>query len=110
MKSQGGQGRLDVEDLAVENSRSNYIFNGHERVVDMVDVLGQRVGAVLFDGGVNVLSPVYLASFSVRASEDASGSFNVGLVTSDLQSLLLNPEAEQLKFAVVGTTIAVDAQ
>jgi hypothetical protein len=79
VKATGGtRGQLVVEDLAVHDDRPDYVF-GTRRKIDAVDDVDKRLGATLFDGGVDVTQPAYLGSFTLRASPDAAGSFDINL-------------------------------
>jgi hypothetical protein len=74
----GTRGQLVVEDLAVLDNRPDYVF-GTRQKIDAVDEKGRRLGATLFDGGVDVGRPMHLGNFTLRASPDAAGSFEVSV-------------------------------
>jgi len=105
----GKSGQLELEDLWIDKDAGDYVF-GSEAVVDAVDLLGARMGAVLFDGEVDIEQPAYLGTFIFRASDDAGGTFRVG-IRADGRSFLSNASNEAIAFhpgpdAVVKVTSA----
>ncbi|MGD2111021.1 MAG: hypothetical protein PVI86_16715, partial [Phycisphaerae bacterium] len=68
----GTRGNLTVSDLKIDGTRSNFVFAGQKKI-DAVDRIGGRLGAMLFDGSVDVANRAYLGSFTLKASNDAAG-------------------------------------
>lgn len=81
----GMKGRLAVDSAAI-TSRDDYVF-GTAKKLDAVDQTSGRMGAMLFDGGMDVATPGYLGTYTLRASADASGSYSVN-VRMDRSSFL----------------------
>jgi len=92
----GRSGRLELVDLWIDKDAGDYVF-GSEAVVDAVDLLGARMGAVLFDGEVDIEQPAYLGTFVFRASDDAGGTFRVR-IRADGQSFLSNASNDPIAF------------
>jgi hypothetical protein len=76
-----------VSGLKIDSNRSDFVFAG-QRKIDAVDEVSQRLGAMLFEGSINVSKPVYLGTFTLRASADAAGAFGVGVQMADNNSFL----------------------
>ena len=74
--SEGASGLLTTEELWMDTQRADYVFRGLEKL-DAVDRVGKRLGAVLLSGGTQPIDTGYLGSYSLRASDDASGTFSV---------------------------------
>jgi hypothetical protein len=91
----GDTGSLNLEDLVIDKARPDYVF-GTEDVVDAVDMVGERLGACLMDGGMMVQGPAYLGTFTYRASQDASGVFQV-TVRPGIHSFLKDSSAETIE-------------
>jgi len=72
----GTTGTLDLEVLAVDTMRGDYVFTALSSVT-ATDQDGVRLGGALYSGGVNVGVQKYLGTFTFRASSDASGTFTV---------------------------------
>lgn len=85
--SGGASGRLTVDDLWVDSQRADYVFGALQKL-DAVDRTGARIGAVLMQGGVEAVNSRYVGSYTVRASSDASGVFNVNLRLDNNASIL----------------------
>ena len=74
--SGGTTGTLDLEALAVDPTRGDYVFNGLNGVT-ATHQEGVRLGGGLYSGGVDVGAQKYMGAFTFRASSDASGTFTV---------------------------------
>jgi hypothetical protein len=74
----GESGRLTIENPHVDTRRADFVFQTSEKIT-AEDRQQVRLGGVLFSGGVNVTRRAYLGTFTLRASADASGTFNVNL-------------------------------
>lgn len=104
----GTSGKVTLSNLLVETERENYIFRGRQQF-EAVDQGGRRLGGVLVNGSVDALDRAYLGSFTVQASADASGTFQVGVKTRQGTSMLMDPDNELLSFSVAPTTVTVMA-
>ena len=78
----GTAGTLTLEDVTIENTRSDFLFNGLSSV-EAEDLNNGRAASALFDGGAEATTPQYLAVFTLRASNDAAGSFTVDFRSAD---------------------------
>ncbi len=94
----GRSGRLELADLSVDHSRPEYIFGASQKL-DAVDRVGGRIGGVLMSGGVDVSRPGYLGTFLFQVSDDAAGSFTIGIETKDGGSLLQSSRNETIAFS-----------
>lgn len=91
MKSSGGeQGTLTVEDIVINKNRQDYIF-GTAQSIEAVDRRQMRAGGVLMNGGKDFES-ASVATVTLRASEDAAGTFQVN-VAKGQETFLRNSNA-----------------
>ncbi len=104
--SGGASGRIEIEDLRVDGDRTDYVFSGLQKF-DAVDQVGGRLGAVLMGGGVDAAEQVYLGTYTLRASADAQGSFNVTVSTVDRGSQFASSNNLPIAFAAPGIQISV---
>ena len=93
----GNSGRLTFENLRVQTERPDFVFSGITEMIKAEDQIRARLGGVLFKGGVNVGSMGYLGTFTVRASPDASGAFQVNL-KGDVSTLLGDSENNRIGY------------
>lgn len=99
LETAGGRtGRLELADLSIDHSRPEYIF-GTIQKLDAVDRIGGRIGGVLISGGVDLDRPGYLGTFRFQVSDDAAGSFTIGIETKDGGSLLQSSRNETIAFS-----------
>jgi hypothetical protein len=80
----GASGGLTVDDPRINRDRADYVF-GTLQKLDAVDQIGGRIGGLLMEGGVDATEPLYLGSYTLTASPDASGTFRVNLRTDDTE-------------------------
>lgn len=103
----GTRGELAVADLAVVTDHPNFVF-GTLPKIEAADKVSNRLGATLISGGVEVTNG-YLGTFTLAASADAAGSFDVNL-QMDRTSFLRNSGNEAIEFFQGPTaTITVSA-
>lgn len=95
----GTRGSLVVEDLSINSERADYVF-GTQQKLDAVDQVGGRMGAVLFAGGVDATSSKYLGTFTLRASDDALGTFSVNLRGGESSSILWTSQNQPVRFGL----------
>ncbi len=81
----GMKGQVAVDSAAI-TARNDYVF-GTAKKLDAIDQTSGRMGAMLFDGGIDVAKPGYLGTYTLRSSADASGSYSVN-VRMDRSSFL----------------------
>ncbi len=75
----GTQGTLTLENLFIDQQRSDYVFQGLGSPVSAFDPGRSRMMSALDGSGVNSSGPVYLGTFALRASGAAEGNFTVSL-------------------------------
>jgi hypothetical protein len=102
----GTTGQLAVQTLWIDASR-NSVF-GDLQKLEGVDEVGMRIGVVAMQGGVDA-DRSYAGSFTLRASDDASGTFNVRVRLADNASLLTTPDVQLIRFSTPSTAITVGA-
>jgi hypothetical protein len=85
----GVTGGLLIDNLWIDSERTDYVF-GKLQKLDAVDPSNSRMAGVLMQGGVDVGNPAYVGSYSLRASNDASGVFSVNLGLDHNESILLH--------------------
>ena len=102
----GYHGRLVIEDLWMDIDRDDYVFAVLQSL-EAADLNGGRLASILVSGGVAVTDALYLGSFSLRASRDASGEFSIGAELGERASFLWTSENEPMRFAVHAATISV---
>jgi hypothetical protein len=101
----GRSGSLAREEAYIDADRTDYVF-GTQHAIKAVDDVHGRMGAVLFDGGVNAPTAMYLGTYAFRASSDAEGDFTI-TARPDGETFLNDPEHVQLPFRVQTATISV---
>jgi hypothetical protein len=102
----GSSGQLTVPDLRIDSGRKDFVF-GTQKKIDAVDKVGGRLGALLFNGSVDVATSVYLGTCTVQASADAAGVFHLDLRTADNSSFLKDGQNLGIGFFTEGATITV---
>ena len=80
----GASGGLTVADPRIDRDRTNYVFGARQKL-DAVDETGGRIGGLLMEGGVDATDQMYLGSYTIGASPDASGTFRINLRTDDTE-------------------------
>jgi len=103
----GDKGTLTLSDVRVDESRPDYVFFGNE-AVKAADKSGSRLGATLYDGTVNAASAAYLGTWVFHASADASGSFQVSVVSGS-ESFLATPSNEIIASRAEGANVQIGA-
>ena len=71
-------GRLDIVESRVEKTRDDFAL-GQSQVIAAADQKNMRAGALRMSGGVDIDEPRYLATFTLLASKDAQGTFEVSV-------------------------------
>ena len=75
----GGSGQLELQDVTINSSRSDYVF-AEQSPVSIPDTRQRRVVSALWEGGVSTAGePRYLATFRFVPSRDAKGAFRLQL-------------------------------
>ncbi len=103
--SGGSSGQLNFDNLSIDTERSDYVFGTLEDL-HAVDQTGHRMGAVLMQGSVEAINPAYVGSYTMRASSDASGVFEVNVRLDDDASILWNSDQRPIPFSA-GQAVAI---
>ncbi len=101
----GNAGQLSLQDVAVEKTRTDFVFVGKQQL-DAADKDGGRLASALFEGALDVSSG-YLGTFMLRASADAAGSFKVAAITEPGASTLVDNDNMPIPYATSAITIGV---
>jgi hypothetical protein len=104
----GTAGSLTMTDVRIDESRPDYVFTGNE-AVKAADLGGSRLGGTLFNGTVAVAAPKYVGTWRFRASSDAAGTFNVGVISGG-ESFISNMQNQMLPVGSVGATVQIGAK
>jgi hypothetical protein len=89
--SGGTSGSLVLEDISIDAQAADFLFHGLSYVSAFNESKGQMTAA-LSEGSAGASSAKHLATFTYRASNDASGEFTITLGTS---AILLRDEGNQ---------------
>jgi len=102
----GDSGTLSRQETWIDADRPDYVF-GTAQVIKAVDDVYGRLGAVLFDGSVSAMTPVYLGTATFDASADATGEF---LITArpGSDTFVGDPDLNQMPHRIVGSTVQVN--
>lgn len=73
-----GTAQLSVEKLWIDTQRRDHAFGSAESM-EAIDETGGRLGALRFLGGSDLARASHLGSFTLRASERATGRFVIRL-------------------------------
>jgi hypothetical protein len=92
----GSTGRLDLEEMTIDGERTDYVFYA-QPAVNASDMKLGRVVNAMFSGGVPIRSSAYLATFRLRASDDAKGRFELR-VRSNSDTLLRDASGSPVNY------------
>ena len=106
--SGGTSGRIAGTNLWIDSERADFVF-GTEPKLDAVDQFGGRLGGVLMSGSVDATRTSYLGSFTLRASDDASGTFTIDVKTGGRSSIVWTSENKPVNFGTRAATVSVGA-
>ena len=102
----GETGRLQLEDIIIDEGRADYIFEGVNSF-NAVNTQSQSMVNALPAGTVDRAERSYLATFVFRVSSDAKGDFRVVVRGGD-ETVLLDANTEQLALPKAAeTTISI---
>lgn len=101
----GDAGALTRSEVWIDADRADYLF-GTAQAIKAVDDVHGRAGAVLFDGGVNAMSPMYVGTYTFEASTDASGSFVITPRVGE-DTFLSDPEHVHIAYRVEPVTVTI---
>lgn len=85
----GDAGSLQLENLLVDDTRSDYAFFGLSSIEADAPLTGELGAGLLSPSWTTVTAPVYLGTFQFRASVDATGVFNIHFVADSNYTFLL---------------------
>lgn len=75
----GASGEIFVEDVEIAATRTDFVFDA--TALTVTDNKQFRAVGAMMQGGVNAEESSYLATYTLRASEDASGTFYINALT-----------------------------
>ena len=106
--SGGQQGTLTVKSMTMAKTDPNYVF-GTAEAFSAVDSSGpqMRAGAVMVNGGVDVVEPRIIATLVVEASRDAVGTFTVSLDKNTAQTFLRDDKAVAIPVLIKSSQVTV---
>lgn len=93
--SGGSSGSILIEDVEIIATRPDYVFDA--TAIKVTDPQLFRAASVMMDGGVDAEELAYMATYTLRATADASGTFEVSIKTGE-RSLLRDSEAIPIPF------------
>ncbi|MGB0714861.1 MAG: hypothetical protein ACPGXK_03230 [Phycisphaerae bacterium] len=91
----GRQGTLELESIVIDKERNDFVF-GNAQVIDAVDSVKSRAGALMMSGSTDVADGRYLVTYNFRAARGASGTFVVSIQSGE-ETFLLSPTSEKLQ-------------
>lgn len=103
--SGGTSGTLTRTDGVVDQTRGDFVF-GSDQVIQAVDKIHGRFGAVLFSGGKDVTGQSYVGTYSFQASPDAKGAFTVS-VNPTRMSFMTDASGNDIPFRSVPATVTL---
>jgi len=103
--SGGEKGTLTLSDVRIDATRPDYVFFGNE-AVKAADPSGSRLGGTMYDGTVSAAAPVYLGTWVFQASADASGAFQVNVVSGS-ESFLATPGNDMIATRAEGANVQI---
>jgi hypothetical protein len=104
----GDTGAVTVEALRIDENRTDYVFVDVDSIA-AVDLAGKRLGATTLARGVTGEGPVYLGTFMLRASPDASGEFNLDLAVASGATLFRDSVLSAIPFRLESAELVVVA-
>jgi len=110
----GDFGSLDLEDLYIDTSRTDYVFYGLSSIEVTFLAGGQMAAAMLTTPCPDITGPGYLGTAEYRASSTARGEFNIRFVDNAAVTLLRDCGASPISLTLDQSTIitvecAIDA-
>ncbi len=98
-------GRLVRDHGVVDQSVADFVFSGRQ-VLQAVDEIHGRFGAVVFQGTANTTERKYLGSYTYQVSQDAAGSFTISIAPGSI-SFLNDDAGEDIPFRISSATVTV---
>lgn len=99
MRTDGGEsGALTIEDIVIDKRNPEFAFRTAQ-VMAAVDRDLDRAGIIQISGGQDIVESAYIATVTLRASEDATGTFQVNLEQGD-ETFLRDSNAVPIEVAV----------
>jgi len=90
----GDRGTIAVEDVSVAADHDDYLFRG-TTPISITDE--RRAAGALLNGSAGATDPAYLATFSLRVSDDAAGTFQIAVDDGE-RSLLRDAQALEVVY------------
>jgi hypothetical protein len=93
----GNAGRLQLESVASDTSRPDYVF-GRAHVVDASSPRTGLLVGVLYDGSADASAPRYLGTYGFRPTPDANGAFRIN-VNFGAETIPADGENEEMTYS-----------
>lgn len=103
--SDGVSGELRRVRMLVDSARDDFVF-GSGQMIKAEDLLGGRMGAVHFHGGVDAVDLAYAGTFTFKATRDAAGTFDI-TVRAGAETFLMDGTNTNIDFSAVNTAVSV---
>ena len=79
LDAEGGlDGSLDLENIVIDESRADYVFNGLN-AFQATDDVNRRAMAALMSDSVEINNAAYLGTFNFRGTSRSRGAFNISV-------------------------------
>jgi len=101
LSSGGRSGQLELENVHIDPDHPGFVFAEAESIAAM-DLVDGRLGAALISGDAPITEPVYLGTFTFRASRSARGRFDLA-VRADGLTFLRDTANAPVPYQVSGT-------
>lgn len=97
----GDKGTLTVDSMSIDRARPDFaLFNTGAEILDVQDKKAGWIGLVRVSGATDMVKPVYVATFTFKASSDAAGTFKLNVRTDNTDSFILDLAATQVPHKV----------
>ncbi len=103
----GDTGSLTRDHGVVDLANADFVFDGRGQVIQAVDEVNGRFGAVLFQGGADAPTRKYLGSYTYQVSPDASGTFTIS-VTPGTISFLISEAGVQMPYRTLPAKVTIN--
>ncbi len=103
----GDKGTLTLDTMTIDRQRQDFaLFNTGAEMLDVQDKKAGWIGLVRVVGGTDMVKPVYVATFTFKASPDAAGTFKLNVRTDSTETFILDTNAVQVPHKT-GTAVEV---
>lgn len=93
----GTKGTLTLETMAVDRQRPDFAFyQANSEMLDVQSKNSEWVGLVRTSGAGDIVKQAYVATFTFRASPDASGTFKINVRSDSTETFILAQDGVQI--------------